>query len=63
LKGNPEEKRALLVPKCRRKNFKRDFKETGRDNCAVLGYYAASPEDVSDRMSRNFGMELPLLAA
>ena len=42
------------------------------ENCALLGYYAASsgyflptlsPEDVTDRLSWNVSKKLPLLAA
>jgi hypothetical protein len=37
LRGNLEGNRSLVVTTCRRKNFKRGFKETGWDNCALLG--------------------------
>ena len=63
LEGNPEEKRPCAVPKCRRKNFQRDFKSTELDACALMGYNAASIEDGNEMLSRNVGKELPLLAA
>ena len=63
LEGNPEGNRPRVVPKCRWKNFKRDFKQTELDNCVNLGYNAASPEDGNEMLSRNVGKKLPLLAA
>jgi hypothetical protein len=54
LMGTPEENRSLVVPKFRRKTLK-GFKGSGWDNSALLGFYAASPEDGTDILSRNVG--------